>query len=133
MRIFGWVDDRKAPTLITFWSIVHAISGIVAYSIYTRSLEDRFSLMAALGIWFVIHALYETKDYLLTYTYLKQVFGIVDENTWQNSIADQAIAMAGFLVASVLGWKNVFMHMAFLAGVLGLIVIGSLSGRFMAD
>ena len=102
-RWFALRDFRDAPAAITPWSAMHCASGVVAHAV---AVHFHVPLWIAFCAWFAAHLLYETKDQLTTR---------VDPRTGRignsliNSIADQTVGMAGFLLAAaILGPKNTY-------------------------
>lgn len=97
--LFNVKDELKSPSIITPWSAIHFLSGIVGYTFMIKWLPT-WSYQKGFWVFFALHTLYEMKDHYRTYIKHKVVR---DENTLLNSIGDQAIAMLGFFFASKLG------------------------------
>lgn len=108
-------DSAREPALFTPWSMVHAAGGFAAAT-FLRALGLKFA--TAFAVLTVVHLLYEAKDAYFSY-YLGQ-----KQDSWPNSIVDQALAMAGFLAGwrlgatPVAGVAALFAVFAFLASAL---------------
>lgn len=76
-------DELKSPCLFTPWSAIHFLSGIVGYLFIIKWLP-KWSYQKGFWTFFMIHTLYEIKDYYRTYIRHKVVMkhnSIRDENT----------------------------------------------------
>lgn len=62
-------DTVDKPTLFTFWSFVHIVSGIVLYSVLVKYFpENKYNIFIAI----ILHTIYEIKDYLGSYKYKRE-------------------------------------------------------------
>ena len=82
MKLLAPRDTERNPALLTWWSIVHYLSGCAA----------KQSKMLSFTTWFVVHGLYETKDQAVRAFSTK----ITKINSWHNTAGDQATAMLGY-------------------------------------
>lgn len=82
-------DYKSNPAMFDKWSLVHFVSGAVAYTMWKKfGIGDVYT---ASMIWFVLHLLYELKDlFWMGYD------GI-------NGFGDQVTAMFGFWAAHAFG------------------------------
>ena len=90
VKFFGTTesqDDEEPDLLFTPWSAVHFFSGAIANS----------WLDIGFWPWEAIHAAYELKDFYLHNTTTDET---QEYNSLPNSLADQAIATLGHLVAT---------------------------------
>ncbi len=128
LRFTGWIDDLDKPTLVTFWSAIHFMTGALWHVIW-RGLFPGMSFQTAFLMGNLLHALYETKDFLFTYTVMfnpgRWLRGRPDagkdENTLPNSITDTVFAIAGFLLATCM---NLTTYMFVIIYVVLLVPIG---------
>lgn len=88
VKIFSLNEKGKDPALITPWTIIHFIGGVL-FAIFSKSTQ--FQKNQSLITFFTIHAMYEIRD---CYIYEKH-------NSITNSIGDQIFSVFGFL----LGWE----------------------------
>jgi hypothetical protein len=97
-------DTLAKPALVTPWTAVHVLTGTAFYTVGVHGL--RMSVLSAACALFVVHALYEAKDYYFAYVATKGR----KENSLPNSIADQVAAMLGFAIAASLSmtWPMLF-------------------------
>ena len=100
-RVFGMVDSLEQPTLITPWSFMHFLSGVVAYSVY-RNFLPGFTYWEAFWNWFLLSVAYEVLDF--DRTYLLKSGG--DENTWPNTYVDIVFNVWGFVFAHLLNFDQ---------------------------
>ncbi len=130
LRLVGWYDDMDRPTLLTFWSAVHFMTGAVWHVLW-RLLIPSMSFPTAFLVGNLLHAAYETKDFLLTYTtafnpgrWLRgRPDAGKDENTLQNSMVDHVVAIVGFLVAARLQLASWWFLVAYLAVLMPVVVL----------
>jgi hypothetical protein len=84
-------DYKSNPAMFDKWSIVHFLSGAVAYTIWKKFSFGVDDVFTASMVWFVVHLVYELKDlFWMGYD------GI-------NGFGDQTSAMFGFWVAHMAG------------------------------
>lgn len=98
--IIGLRDSRKKPVLITPFTISHFLFGIIANMV---SKKCKLNYEVGFVVWFLIHALYETKDYIKSY--LIPCNDYICDNSFFNSIGDQTFAVFGFIVGEKLPIK----------------------------
>ena len=90
IKFFGKTESQnedEPDLLFTPWSAVHFFSGAIAHS----------WLDIGFWPWEAIHAAYEMKDW---YLHNSETDETQDYNSLPNSLADQAIATVGHLVAT---------------------------------
>ena len=90
LEMFGSDDTLLNPQVFTHWSIVHALAG-------GALRELGFSTKTAFGI----HLAYEAKDVWVTY-FREKPPELSQQNSWPNSVADQASAWFGHVHLPVL-------------------------------
>ena len=94
------VDKYETPALLTPFSIVHFLSGAasaaVLYGMYGLDFQMSFV------IFFVAHFIYEYKDYRNSY-----ILRVSNDNTLENSVADQICGIIGFLTTVYLWDRKV--------------------------
>lgn len=92
-------DTRYHPVLVTYFSIVHAEAGMVAYHVGARI--PRLSLPNAFLIGYLLHVLYEIKDMYTAY-----IAAPSDSKLYQHSMInglwDQFSFTCGFFLAHAL-------------------------------
>ena len=99
--------------------------GVFACAV-AKTMFPKIPLIIAAGICFFVHLLYETKDYIGTYV-MEKAPGR-DENTWQNSLADQIVAMFAFLFAWYLGISSYeYTSFALLTSLAGIVFFKSIN------
>lgn len=96
------LDTRDHPTLITYFSIVHGLYGMVVYTLgrATRCL----SLPMTFLIGYMLHVGYEIKDMYTTYG-VRTDHPMHEEDSMINTLWDQACYVFGFGLAHLLGGK----------------------------
>jgi len=103
INIIGNHDHVDSPTLITPWTIAHFLSGWFAFLGFKLIFPNKTNLSLAI-LWFLIHTIYEFKDYYETYS-----MRISYTNTFVNSIGDTIFTMLGFYVGVIVGYSTVTM------------------------
>ena len=83
LKIFALTENPNTHVLFTPWSTAHIMGGVTA-----KSLGINFWMFSAM------HAIYETNDYLQN---ARTDDGRII-NSFENSVADQVIAMVGHLL-----------------------------------
>lgn len=95
----AWREGADRPAALTPWTLVHAAVGAVAYAALRAAAPTRaWGEGARFAAWFALHALYEAKDWYLTYARPPPPGG--HTNSWVNSLGDQAAACAGYAAAA---------------------------------
>ncbi len=102
--LFAREDTMDKPSLLTPWTLVHFLSGIVIYS-FSKYYYDNLTLLHIVGIYLVIHTVYETKD-MLCYNseYFHYFYGKSPSetpeanNSFLNTIGDTIGGLLGVLV-----------------------------------
>tara|TARA_Y200000002_G_scaffold380177_1_gene391076 strand:- start:4329 stop:4745 length:417 start_codon:yes stop_codon:yes gene_type:complete len=111
MRLISKDDTLKDPSLLTPYSILHFLFGILFALFFTII---RLSFLKGFIIFNIIHLLYEIKDYCGSYTNLlidykripTKLKTFIKDNSYQNSISDQIIAIIGYLLGYYLLQNN---------------------------
>jgi hypothetical protein len=94
VKLIGWRDDwRQQAVLLTPWSLSHFACGLLVGS---ASFAFRRGFKASFVAWSLLHLCYEATDVYMAYS-----DDVKDgaPNSFANSVADQAVAMLGFLLA----------------------------------
>ena len=84
MNVLSLYDSQKKPALLTPWSIIHFLSGVIA-GLLVRHLNLDF--FWSLVIYILMNIIYETKDIMFTN----------GTNSWQNTLVDIIVGILGFL------------------------------------
>ena len=94
------MDTTTNPVLNDQYSIVHFLNGFFFWVACERFIP-KYSFNAKLYLWLSIHGIYELKD--LYYGYISPIdpdeivwFGLITNNSWQNTIADTIYSILGF-------------------------------------
>jgi hypothetical protein len=91
MKVLGWDDSRENPYIITPWTLIHIMTGIVSGVIF---LIFKIKFYYAVVIYFIIHGVYEIKDYIGTHYKINGEIKL--DNSVANSIADQFFSVLAF-------------------------------------
>jgi hypothetical protein len=94
-------DTKNNPVLIGPFSLVHFLSGVMAYLLIIDYFK--FSVKNGFLVWFIIHGIYEANDCYNSYNINKDKDHV---NSCYNSTADQIFGMLGYLFASTLSDVN---------------------------
>jgi hypothetical protein len=99
LRILGITtpDSKQSPTLITPFTGIHFLSG-AAVNLISRAFK--VSYIKSFVVWFILHLLYELKDF--HGSYVKNSNDYYGNNSIANSIADQVFAMLGFIIGQTI-------------------------------
>jgi hypothetical protein len=96
MHLVADHDNKQKPAVFTPFSLVHALSGVV-YALIVYGVF-RVSWNTAFWSFFVLHGLYELKDY--HWSYNLNLNSYMYNNSLENSIGDQVMSMIGFVLAA---------------------------------
>lgn len=99
MSLFSTSDTNDNPTWLTPWSFIHFMSGVVFYKIAKIIFPD-ISLLNNFLIWFLVHTLYEVKDYYKSY--IDYDGSGWNNNSLINSIGDTISAILGFFIGYII-------------------------------
>lgn len=102
MKILSYDDDIKNEACFTPWSLIHFLVGVVTAILF---IYINVSFYHGFIIYFIIHGVYEIKDYILA-NYSVKLNKHID-NSFINSIYDQLISMAGFTLVYWLKLYNI--------------------------
>lgn len=106
-------DDPDNPKILTPWSLIHIISGLVFASFAKyMNLKKSISFISL----FILHGLYELKDVTLDGSH----------NSTINSIGDQICALIGFFI----GWNSTAAQTFTISCVLFFIFLSPISDRY---
>ena len=94
--IVGERDYRDKPSMLTYFLVVHFMSGVVAYNILCQWMK--LSFWDGFKVFFVVHLVYELKDLYGSYYLKKDDYD--SNNSIENSIGDQLTSLMGFVVSS---------------------------------
>jgi hypothetical protein len=103
------VDTIDTPVVFDMWSWSHFFAGALLFCILYL-LFPQISDFLIFFLAFVIHMIYELKDYYFAYvhpTHFPKIdkHGYARRNSWYNSIGDQIAAMMGVLSVMTVGLK----------------------------
>lgn len=94
MFIYSDRDFKYKPSAFTPFSFMHFLSGtvfaLVLYGVYNISYWNSFT------IFFVLHLLYEVKDFYNSY--ILNQYTYTGDNSLLNSLMDQICGVLGFIV-----------------------------------
>jgi uncharacterized membrane protein len=96
MRLFYESDKRHRPAILTPFSLIHFLNGLVYYLITVRILNINYTL--SFVTWFIFHLAYEIKDFTYSYIQKDENNDYITNNSYINSISDQIVAILGFYV-----------------------------------
>tara|TARA_Y100001970_G_scaffold293073_2_gene437579 strand:- start:6220 stop:6621 length:402 start_codon:yes stop_codon:yes gene_type:complete len=98
-NILGWDDSKNKAVLFTPWSLIHFLFGYIgmAYVNYFNINKDTgmFTL-------FIIHTLYEVKDYFFSHVYKGPQFPLSkwsSDNSIYNCFGDSIVFILGMVFA----------------------------------
>lgn len=100
MKWISDFDSTSEPGIVTPCSVLHFFSGVFAGQAFKHLTN--FSTLTSFILWFIIHGLREVNDYRKSKN-IKEPY--IDDNSLENCIGDQIIAMIGFLVGEYLPTK----------------------------
>ena len=112
MLLISKDDTLKYPSLLDPWSILHFLIGII-FALFFYIIH--LSFLNGFIIFNIIHLLYEIKDYCGSYTNLLDDYNkripsklqtFIKDNSYQNSISDQIVAIMGYLLGYYLLQNN---------------------------
>ena len=112
MRLISKDDTLLYPSLLTPYSILHFLTGII-FAFFFSIIN--ISFLKGFIIFNIIHFIYEIKDYSGSYTNLLDDYNkriptklktFIKENSYQNSISDQIISIIGYLLGYYLLQNN---------------------------
>ena len=99
------MDTNNNPVLNDQYSLIHFLNGFFFYVLADKVIP--YSINIRLLVWIILHGIYEFKD--LYFSYIDPVdpkktlyYGLVSNNSWQNSIADTIYSLLGFFVGYLL-------------------------------
>ena len=90
MKFIAKEDTNKASAVISTWSFAHFLSGLGWFffaSMFTNNVLLSFIL------YFILHTIYEVKDYVL----YKNSDAEIKRNTPENTLGDTLIGILGFM------------------------------------
>ena len=93
MKVFSISDNVENSSLITPWSLIHLLFGLLLYLYLTYFFNT--STEKAFLILLIIHTIYEIKD-LMYYFNIHEKDGYWANNSLINSIGDTVFAIIGF-------------------------------------
>ena len=88
-------DTRHTPVFITYFTIVHFLTGAFFYHLLAKTTS--WPLSVSFFVWSIVHLIYEWKD--VWTSYIVQWEGYAFEHSLFNGIGDHVFALAGFLFA----------------------------------
>jgi hypothetical protein len=91
MKLLGWDDSRENAYIITPWTLIHIMTGIVSALIF---LIVKIKFYYAVVIYFIIHGVYEIKDYIGTHYKINGKIKL--DNSVVNTISDQIFSVLAF-------------------------------------
>ena len=103
MIFYAFEDTIQKPAIITPWSIVHFLAGVVLYC-YAKYLCKGLSSLNAVLVMLFIHTVYEIKD-LMMYIGFTSKNNYFTNNSLTNSIGDTIFALLGALVVIMISPK----------------------------
>lgn len=106
LSLFSLSDDKINNSLVTPYSLIHFLTGFLAYFITTITLK--MDVVSGGIIWFIVHGLYEIGDYHKSYTLQQNDYW--GSSSSVNSVLDQFIAMLGFITAYLSGLRLTNAH-----------------------
>ena len=118
------------PLIHDQYTFIHFIDGFFFYMLLNYFYK--YSFIKGFLIWFVLHSIYEIKD--LYFSYIKPVapnkihyYGLISNNSWQNTISDTIYSMLGFILCYLLFNKvkniNSYKYSIYLVSIIFFIVI----------
>ena len=94
MRFIGIHDSKEQPTVVTPWSYMHVVSGVLLFAVISCAQPKAWGPVSTFVIASLIHACYEAKDLYRSYGSQTDT-----NNSWMNSLGDQACATVGMFLA----------------------------------
>lgn len=95
-RWFSVRDDTpQTPTAFTYFSLVHVLSGTLAYHAATHWTS--WSFATAFAAWYLVHLTYEIKDMVTSYVITTESYHF--QHSVVNTVFDHLAAMTGFVLA----------------------------------
>jgi len=103
MKLIDWDDSIEKSSIITPWTLIHIMGSIVGGIIF---LTFKVKFYYAVVIYFIIHGVYEIKDYIGTSYKINNKIHL--DNSVANSIGDQIFSILAFSLTYY--YKHYFMN-----------------------
>ena len=112
-NIIGMVDSKGTPKLLTPWSLMHFVTGILLYGLLDKFIPGSNSEKYSVFISMFLHTLYEIKDYQYTYfnkplpdpihNLVKSFYKLTNPNTQLSGNEDTLLNSIGDTLSFCLG------------------------------
>lgn len=105
MKLYSFSDTINNPACITGFTFIHFYTGFLFY-IILKYLYPKLSFLFLFSLWFILHTLYEIKDLMAYFEFIKYKTYWSD-NSIENSIFDTIATMLGLYIGYIIKYKSI--------------------------